>query len=70
MKDNILRVSYEKPRGFIRDSAQYLENIGRAIKQSDWLILVVGPLNYNIHHSLVIISISLYKNGTPFTFPE
>ena len=24
---------------------QYLENIGPATEQSDWLILVIGPLN-------------------------
>lgn len=24
---------------------QYLENIGPAIEQSEWLILVIGPLN-------------------------
>ena len=24
---------------------QYLENIGLATEQSDWLILVIGPLN-------------------------
>ena len=36
--------------GIIGDSARsntqmYLENIGPAKEQSDWLILVIGPLN-------------------------
>ena len=40
--------NYEKI--FVRDHSgqspvQYLENIGPATEQSDWLILVIGPLN-------------------------
>ena len=37
----------ESSCGIIRDSGrvQYLENIGLATEQSDWLILVIGPLN-------------------------
>ena len=36
---------------------QYLENIGPAMEQSDWLILVIGPLNY---FSRVIIRVMTF----------
>ena len=37
---------------------QYLENIGPAKEQSDWLILVIDPLNYLNRVIIIIISIN------------
>jgi len=43
-------VNHKTTRKIMRDHSgqcpfQYLENIGPAMGQSDWLILVIGPLN-------------------------
>jgi len=43
-KPNKYKTTMQDHAGYC--TVQYLENIGPAIEQSEWLVLVIGPLNY------------------------